>query len=135
MRGNSTVQFVTYQPLPLYDPSANALQRAIVEINLAFAMAAATFNILAKQFNLRKGLANNLLVSNTSLFVNPVTDALTPDANMAEELGFDDAYVTPSTIAGGTETFASNSVPDRSGSDEIMYVRLTGLTFVSHSAF
>ena len=62
------------------------------------------------------------------LRMRALTAATTP-----EELGVDDAYVTPSTVAGATETFLSNNVPDRSGSDEIMYVRLTGLTFASHN--
>ena len=51
---------------------------------------------------------------------------------MAEELGFDTANATPSTTVTDTETFISDYVPDRS-SDEIMYVRLTGLTFESQN--
>jgi hypothetical protein len=134
MRDSSEAQFVTYTPLQSFDPKASVLQLNDFNArhNVNEALEAATQNYLEQPNSLRKGLAANLLVSSTSLFVNPYR-SYTWDANMSEELGFDDAYVTPSTVAGATETFLSNNVPDRSGSDEIMYVRLTGLTFASHN--
>ena len=134
MRDSSEAQFVTYTPIQSFDPQASVFQLndGNARRNVNEALEAATDNYQSAESSLRKGLAANLLVSSTSLIVNPY-NAYTWDANMAEELGFDTANVTPSTTAGGTETFASNSVPDRSGSDEIMYVRLTGLTFASHN--
>jgi len=134
MRDSSEAQFVTYTPLQSFNPKASVLQLNDFNArhNVNEALEAATQNYLEQPNSLRKGLAANLLVSSTSLFVNPYR-SYTWDANMSEELGFDDAYVTPSTVAGATETFLSNNVPDRSGSDEIMYVRLTGLTFASHN--
>ena len=81
----------------------------------------------------RQGVSSGYLSSATSIIVNPVPSWGITDANMAEELGFDDATVTATNSTTSKEDFVSNNVPDRSGSDEIMYVRLTGLTFASHN--
>ena len=133
MRDSSEAQFVTYTPIQSFDPQASVFQLndGNARRNVNEALEAATDNYQSAESSLRKELAANLLVSSTSLIVNPY-NAYTWDANMAEELGFDTANVTPSTTVTDTETFISDYVPDRS-SDEIMYVRLTGLTFASHN--
>ena len=48
---------------------------------------APTDNYVYAETSLRKGLADSLLVSSTSLVANPY-DTYTADANMADELGF-----------------------------------------------
>jgi hypothetical protein len=140
MKASSTATFVQYTPLPTFNIAATYLQMgdASARENNRTSILAASSNFVNGEQSLRKGITASspgvatLLISSTALFVNP-HEPLAPDANMAEELGFNDAYVTPNTAAGGTETFLSNSVPDRSSSDEIMYVRLTGLTFESQN--
>jgi len=131
IRSSSVIQLISFKSNLMFTKHATSRQQVYNNhlTNNALIFATLQLGNLAT----RQGVSSGYLSSATSIIVNPVPSWGITDANMAEELGFDDATVTATNSTTSKEDFVSNNVPDRSGSDEIMYVRLTGLTFASHN--
>ena len=132
MRDASEVKLVGFKGMYGYNSAAAVLQRRSNSLQFFIALHEATSLFASQSFGTLKGVtAAGYLDATTLLITEPQDDYNVDDANCAEELGFE-ALTLPSRSRPSHDIFYSVNVPER-GSDEIMYVRLTGLTLQSQN--
>ena len=132
MRQLSEVKLISFKGMYSYDKDAAVLQEHNNSLQFFIAMHEATATFAAANYSTLKGVTAAGYLDAGTLLITERSDAYNvADASCAEELGFD-TLTQPSTTNPPSETFNSTRVPER-GSDEIMHVRLTGLTFQSQN--
>jgi len=132
MKTLSSVKLISFKGLYAFDTDTVILQTNLNRQQFYEAMTQASNTFIDGNYSTLKGVTAAGYLDAGTLLITERNDAYNvADASCAEELGFD-TLTQPSTTNPPSETFNSTRVPER-GSDEIMHVRLTGLTFQSQN--